>query len=129
MLSVGERPRVRFSAVSEPQMVYYRRPATPANTTDDHWRRSFGWARANRHRLTRREYGDLLLTVSMAIAVSAGARIAAIRIFLHAQLHGRPGLPATLFGLGMIAAPPTLRARLVSAVDRVQALARPSARR
>ena len=116
LIRVGEQPGVAFATTADHVAAYRVRP--PGGPRDpDTWRMSQAWADANRPKLSPREYGDFLLTVTAAIAVDSGQRIDAVRIVAGGMVRGRPGWQAVIFAVALIVLPHDLRPRLLATIS------------
>ena len=103
----------RFLMAGGPQLAYRHPPPGAGLSRSSQWRHSVDWAERYRGFLSPREYGDLLLTVSVALAVDAGARLGALRIAGRALWRGRPGAPALIVAAGTLMLPRTTPHRLI----------------
>jgi hypothetical protein len=95
LVRAGREPRVAFAIADGPLLAYRRQPRGQSVSRGTGWRHSLEWAGAHRERLTAREYGDLLLGVTVSLAVTAGDRRGAWATAGRALRGGRPG-PAAI---------------------------------
>ncbi|MEV7232379.1 glycosyltransferase family 2 protein [Polymorphospora sp. NPDC051019] len=111
LLRADRRADARVSVVERPLLRYrLNRPGTSAGSPGKGWWDSVAFARSAG--LSRRAYGDFLLTVSAPIAAAHGARRDALRIAGTALRQGRPGLPAISMFTLLMTTPAGLRWRL-----------------
>ncbi|MFB6395194.1 glycosyltransferase family 2 protein [Polymorphospora lycopeni] len=111
LLRADRRADTRVSVVERPLLRYrLNRPGTSAGSPGRGWWDSVAFAGSAG--LSRRAYGDFLLTVSAPIAAAHGARRDALRIAGTALRRGRPGLPAISMFTLLMTTPAGLRWRL-----------------
>lgn len=115
LVRVSQEPDVYFATAPGPLLAYRDQARGQSISRGPDWRRSLAWADAHRGLLNRREYGDLLMGVTTSLAVTAGDRRGALGVAVRALRKGRPGLPAVVAGLGLLASPNWL-------IDRVSVL-------
>ncbi len=115
LLRVSQEPDVVFATAPGPLLAYRLQARGHSISRGPDWRHSLAWADAHRELLSTREYGDLLMGVTISLAVTAGDRLGAFGVAGRALHRGRPGLPATVAGLGLLASPHWL-------IDRLSAL-------
>lgn len=112
--------RVAFGMWPERLLAYRLQARGQQVSRGPHWPRSVEWADSQRGVMNRREYGDFVLTVSVYLAVDAGARWRAAQIALKAFRHGTPGLPAIVVGLGLLLLPRERGTTIVRAAKRMR---------
>lgn len=113
--------RVTFEMSPDRLLAYRVQARGQQMSRGPHWARSIEWADSQRGVMNRREYGDFVLTVSVYLAVDAGARWRAARIALRAFRHGTPGFPAIVVGLGLLVLPRERGRTIRQAVARTRA--------
>jgi hypothetical protein len=115
LVRVSQEPDVFFATAPGPLLAYRQQARGNSISRGAGWRHSLAWAEAHRTLLSKREYGDLLMGVTISLAVTAGDRRGALGVAARALRGGRPGLPAMIAGLGLVASPQWI-------IDRASAL-------
>ena len=105
LLKADRHPDVDLDAVPTTIIAYREPPSGQPHARSYNWRLSRLWADANRPYLTPREYGDLLLAVSVTLAIDAGDRWGAFTTTIYGIRYGRPGAPAVAVAAGSICLP------------------------
>lgn len=95
---VSGRSDLRFAMVTTPQLVHLRHGPGASISRAGRWAVSEEWAHTQLHPNSARQFGDLLLTVTVPAALDADNRRAAWRLAFLAIRRGRPGWPALAFG-------------------------------
>jgi glycosyltransferase involved in cell wall biosynthesis len=105
-------PDACFLMDPTPLLVYRRQPPGRSLSRGSRWRSSITWADSVRHLLSAREYGDLLLGITVSLAVDAGDRAGGWSTAVRGVRHGRPGLPALTMAALLLLLPGRLLERL-----------------
>jgi glycosyl transferase family 2 len=124
LVRASREAQVCFLMDSSPLLVYRRQPRGESLSRGSKWRCSLLWVESIRQLLSAREYGDLLVGVTVSIAVDAGDRRGGWSAFIRGMRFGRPGLPAMIAGGALLLVPQRLfdhLSRLRRALARGQA--------
>jgi glycosyltransferase involved in cell wall biosynthesis len=105
LVRVSQEPDVYFATAPGPLLAYRQQARGESISRGPDWRHSMAWADAHRELLSKREYGDLLMGVTISLAVTAGDRRGAFGVIPRALRQGRPGLAAVVAGFGVLASP------------------------
>lgn len=105
LLRATQDPNVTITSTPGTHLAYRLPPPHTRSLTSASWRSSHEWARANRDLLSAHEYADLLLSITVPMAVEAGTRGGALSVALDAFRRGRPGWQAATFAAILIATP------------------------
>jgi hypothetical protein len=119
LLRADRRADTSVTVVERPLLHYQlNRPGTSAGSPGKGWWDSVAFARSQG--LSRRAFGDFLLTVSAPIAAANGNRADAWRIAALGVRQGRPGLPAVSMFTLLMTTPATLRWRLGALLQKLR---------
>jgi hypothetical protein len=105
LVRVSGRDDLRFAMVQSPQLVHVRHGIGKCVSRSGQWAVSEKWAHSRLQQDSARQFGDLLLTVTVPVALDADNRRAAWRLAFLAIRRGRPGWPALVFGAATLIVP------------------------
>jgi glycosyltransferase involved in cell wall biosynthesis len=119
LIRVSQEPDVFFATAPGPLLAYREQARGGSISRGPDWHYSLAWARDHRDVLSKREYGDFLMGVTIGLAVAAGDRSGALGVVHEAARRGRPGLPAIITGLGQLVSPHWLIDHVSAALSRL----------
>jgi O-antigen/teichoic acid export membrane protein len=119
LVRVSREPDVYFATAPGPLLAYRQQARGHSISRGPNWRHSLAWADAHRDVLSRREYGDLLMGVTIPLAVTASDRRGALGVAFRALRAGRPGFAASVAGLTQLVLPHALIDRASGFLSRI----------